>query len=192
MWNDLELLSEAASGPRGPQERVLVAVVPRLADWARVQAEGWYRLPYSRAPQRLAADYLAFYHPGCFAAPLRWTVTYFAAVRRYRLLTRAELLPQEADHPRSGELYYKLELGPLEALPAPIPSARLRRVTFIATTLPHLLAAREINDLWARETQTQRLRRAYDGREQGTHALREQGAYALREQGAPYPAVAGV
>ena len=165
MWDDLELLDAEREHWDAPAERVLVAVVPRPSDWARVRDEGWYRIPYARAPRRLAADYLAFYHPGCFDASLRWTVRYYAAVRRYSLLTRAELLPDEADHPRADDLYYRLELGSLEELAAPIPSARLRRVTFIATTLPLLLAAGEINDLWPRETRPQRLRRAYALRE---------------------------
>jgi hypothetical protein len=62
--------------------------------------------------------------------------------------TRRQLLPDEADHPRANDCYYKLELGPLERLPRPIPSHRLRRITFIATTLDRLLNAQEINDLW--------------------------------------------
>jgi hypothetical protein len=185
MWDDLELLDADRERWDAPAERVLVAVVPCPADWARLRAEGWYRIPYARAPQRLAADYLAFYHPGCFAAPLRWTVSYYAAVRRYDLLTRAELLPDEAGHPRAEELYYRLAVGPLQALPAPIPSARLRRVTFIATTLPLLLAAREINDLWPRETRPQRLQRAYALRERASAAL-----YAARGASTAVPVAA--
>jgi very-short-patch-repair endonuclease len=48
-------------------------------------------------------------------------------------------------------------LGPLVALPHPIPSKRLRRVTFIPTTLGRLCAAREINDLWIRTVAHEKL-----------------------------------
>lgn len=144
-------------------ERVLVAVVPDPRDWERLRAEGWYRIPLSRAPQRIGAQYLAFYHTARFT-DLRWTITYYAPIIRYRLLPRRELLPDEPDHPRADALYYKVELGPLEALPHPIVSEKLRRVTFIMTTLSRLLRAREINDLWERETARDKLYRALQGR----------------------------
>ncbi|MGI5916920.1 MAG: hypothetical protein ACOX9A_10810 [Anaerolineae bacterium] len=147
------------------EERVLVAVVPRPQDWARVLAEGWYRIPYNRAPRQMGAEYLAFYHPGAYPEPLRHTISYYAPVRRYRLVRRCELLPDEADHPRADDLYYRIDLGPLEMLPRPVPSPRLRRVTFIMTTLPRLFQAREIGDLWLRETRVEARRRAYRLRE---------------------------
>jgi len=78
-------------------------------------------------------------------------------VRRFQIVPRAELLPDEPDHPRAADLYYKIEIGPLQQLPAPVTSPRLRRVTFIPTTLGRLLAAREVNDLWWRDDVQQRL-----------------------------------
>ncbi|RLC76978.1 MAG: hypothetical protein DRI61_12350 [Chloroflexi bacterium] len=100
-----------------------------------------------RAPSRLGAEYLAFYQTKTFG-PEKWAINYYAPVKRYRLVRREELLPQEADHPRAREWYYKVEIGPLQKLPHPVPSRRLRRITFIPTTLGKLLKAREINDLW--------------------------------------------
>jgi hypothetical protein len=137
-------------------QRVLVAVVPSLADWERICREGWYRIPLRRAPARIGADYVAFYHPKCFGE-LRWTIHYYAPIRRYGVVSRRILLPQEAGHPRADELYYKLELGPLQRLPRPIPSIKLRRVTFIHTDLDTLLQANEIGDLWQREAPKERL-----------------------------------
>ena len=61
---------------------------------------------------------------------------------------RIELLPDEAGNQNAETLYYKLEISPLQRLPQPIPSKRLRRVTFITTTLAKLNAAQEINDLF--------------------------------------------
>ena len=42
-------------------------------------------------------------------------------------------------------------------MPRPIPSRRLRRLTFIPTTLARLLAADEINDLWIKSSAQERL-----------------------------------
>jgi hypothetical protein len=149
-------------------ERVLVAVITRLRDWETVRNAHWYRIPLARAPQRIGAEYLAFYHTGAFA-DLRWSIAYYAPIERYHLMRRHDLLPDEPDHPRAEELYYRLELGPLVALPQPIFSAKLRRVTFIHTTLTRLLCAREINDLWEREAARDRLSRALHLREVSTY-----------------------
>ena len=142
-------LWEAEGGllSRYNEERVLVAIVPSLRDWALIQEEHWYRIPLARAPQRIAASYLAFYHPACFTET-RWTIPYYAPIERYRVAPRRALLPGEPNHPRAEALYYCLEIGDLIALPRPIPSARLRRLTFIMTTLSRLLSAREVSDLW--------------------------------------------
>lgn len=128
---------------------VLVAVLNNADDLRRVAAEGWYRIPQRKAPPRVGADYLAFYQTGAFDdAPEAQTITYYAATRRYRLLTRRELLPAEADHPRADDYYFRIELGPLQRLELPVPSASLRRVTFIYTTLGRLLHAQDARDLF--------------------------------------------
>jgi len=127
---------------------VLVVVMNNPHDMELARAAGWYRIPVKRAPHRLGADYLAFYQTGAFGEDERWRVRYYAPVRRVRRLRRRDLLPDEPDHPRANDEYYKFELGPLARLPRPIPSRRLRRIAFIPTTLERLLSAQEINDLW--------------------------------------------
>lgn len=135
--------------PEAPgQQRVLVAVLPSPADLRRVVQEGWYRIPVARAPQQMAADYLAFYQTGAFEMNERWQVAVISAVRRVGVAQRRELLPAEPHHPRAEELYYRIELEQLQRLARPVVSRRLRRITFISTTLARLLNAREINDLW--------------------------------------------
>lgn len=129
------------------EARVLVAVVTRPCDLALAREQGWYRVPLGRVPPRFAADYLAFYQTAAFGAE-RWSVRYYAPVLRYSILTRRELLPDEAEHPRAGERYYRVELGPLAALPLPVPAARLRRVVFIATTYGQLRRARDVRELF--------------------------------------------
>ena len=148
MFDDLDDLETGVTLPGEEEPCVLVAVMndPRALEIARTQ--GWYRIPVRRAPPRVGADYLAFYQTAAFGPEERWKVSYYAPIRRYHIVRRRDLLPDEADHPRADDEYYKLEIGPLEPLPHPIPSRRLRRITFIPTTLKRLLAAQEINDLW--------------------------------------------
>src|SRR5512139_856696 len=93
---------------------VLVVVVNDPADLARARDEGWYRIPLARAPQRVAADYLAFYQTGAFPPDERWQVQHLAPVSGYYLATRRELIPDEPDHPRADALYYRVALGPLQ------------------------------------------------------------------------------
>ncbi len=138
---------EYAAAEHHGEASVLVGIVPRLADWDMICREHWYRIPVDKAPKRLAAEYLAFYHPKVFPE-LRWTITYYAPVKDYDILPRRELVPQEPEHPRADKLYYRIAIGELRSLPKPIPSKRLRRITFIATTLSRLFTAQEINDLW--------------------------------------------
>ena len=136
---------------------VLVVVVNDPTDLARARDDGWYRIPLDRAPRRIAADYLAFYQTGAFPPEERWAVHWLAPVLEYRLATRRELIPEEPEHPRADQSYYKVTLGPLASLPHAVPSRRLRRITFIPTTLGRLLEAQEINDLWIKSSAQERL-----------------------------------
>jgi hypothetical protein len=127
--------------------RVLVAVITRPRDLQIAREQHWYRIPLARLPRQAAADYLAFYQTAAFGAE-RWAVRYYAPVLSYWIATRLELLPDEPQHPRADERYYRLDLGPLQTLPVPVPAARLRRVTFIATTFGQLRRARDVRELW--------------------------------------------
>lgn len=129
-----------------PEAQALVCIVNRPADFARLRDEGWYRIPLATAPATMA-EYLAFYQTAACAAE-RWLVRYLAEVRSVRIVLRRDLLPKEPRHPRAGERYYRFTLGPLMELPLAIPSRRLRRVTFIPTTIGQLLHARDVVDLW--------------------------------------------
>ena len=68
-------------------------------------------------------------------------------MRGHELVRRADLFPDQADHPRANELYYKMQLGPLQRLARPIPSLKWRRVSFIETTGDRFLNALEISEL---------------------------------------------
>jgi very-short-patch-repair endonuclease len=170
-------MSEMSVSQEAP---VLVAVINNLRDFEIARDQGWYRIPVNRAPRRLGADYLALYQTKIFGAE-GWAVNYYAPVLRVRLSRRRDLLPAEADHPRADDAYYKIEIGPLQRLSRPIPSHRLRRITFIHTTLQRLLSAEEINDLWLGSEEEERLWATF--RENGISAERHWG---LREDDESY------
>jgi hypothetical protein len=125
---------------------ILVALMPSPRDLEIARVLGWYRIPYKRAPKTVSVDRLAFYQTAEFGDE-KWAITYTAPVLGHELTTRAELLRTEPDHPRANEQYFKIQIGPLERLPRPIPSLRWRRITFFYTTGERLLSAAEINDL---------------------------------------------
>lgn len=130
-----------------PEDRVLVAYVPHPADFAIAREQGWYRIPAQHAPKGLHAEYIAFYFGRQFGDE-KWAIHYYARRAGHELARRRDLLPDEPDHPRADDLYYKVQLGPLIRRARPIVSLRWRRVTFIHTTWDRFQDATEINDLF--------------------------------------------
>lgn len=128
------------------EDRVLVAYVPHPADFARIEKEGWYRIPERHAPKGLHAEYYAFYFGRRFGER-KWAIHAYARRRGHELCRRVELMPEEPDHPRASDLYYKVQLGPIIWLDEPIISLRWRRITFVHTTWDRFQVAREISDL---------------------------------------------
>ena len=129
-----------------PSSLVLVAVMKDPRDLEIARLLGWYRIPLRSAPKVVAVDYLAFYQTAAFGEG-RWRIQYLAPVRGHELVTRKELLRDEADHPHANHEYYKIELGPLLALPQPIMAEAWRRVTFFYTTGEYLMRARSLHEL---------------------------------------------
>ena len=125
---------------------ILVCLVPTPRDLEIARLLGWYRIPLRTAPKVVAVDYLAFYQPSAFG-DRGGHIEYVAEVRGHELTTRGELLKEEADHPRAREEYYKIQLGGLEKLKAPIKSEKWKRITFLYTTGEYLLSATTLNDL---------------------------------------------
>jgi hypothetical protein len=166
-----------------PEDRVLVAVITRPEDFQAARDQGWYRVPEKKAPRGVFFEYVAFYFTSAFGEQ-GYAVHYYARRLGHELATRRELLPGESDHPRAGERYYKLQLGPLQKREPPIVSLRWRRISFILTTWDRFQAAEEINDLFAEGDEF--VDRLY-------HALREEGLaperqYPVREAGVKYVA----
>jgi hypothetical protein len=126
---------------------VLVALMPHPRDMEIARVLGWYRIPLSTAPKIVAVDYLAFYQPASFKER-KWLIESVAAVKGYELSTRGDLLREEPDHPRASEEYFKIQIGPIENLPAPIPAdENWKLITFLYTTGERLLLAETIRDL---------------------------------------------
>ncbi|WP_420644642.1 hypothetical protein [Candidatus Leptofilum sp.] len=164
-----------------PEDRVLVAYVPHPKDFEIVKTDGWYRIPQKHAPKGLHAEYFAFYFGRRFGQE-KWAIHYYAPQLGNELTTRLALFPDQPDHPRAQEMYYKVQLGPLQKLSQPIISLRWRRITFLHSTWDRFQDATEINDLFVDgEPYVDRLYATL--KEQGIQAERN---YTIREEGAEY------
>lgn len=137
-----------------PAVDALVGNVKTHADFARARDEGWYRVPVATVPEDLRGPLLrgrvatlGLYLPHVFGDD-GWQVRWIAPIRRVEERPRRDLLPDEPLHPRADQSYLRLDLGPLDLLPRPIPSQRLRRIVLIPTTRAKLETATEINDLF--------------------------------------------
>jgi hypothetical protein len=129
-----------------PDDLILVAVMKKRRDLEIARVLGWYRIPIQTAPKTVRVDWIAFYLTRAFGDE-KWSIRYLSPVKGFELVTRRELLSDEADHLRVDEPYFKVQLGPLVQLAQPIPSRRWRRFTFLYTTGERLLKAQEISDL---------------------------------------------
>lgn len=126
---------------------ILVGILPAQRDFEIARLLGWYRIPLKSSPKVVDVDYLAFYQTGAFGEGDRWQVQFVAEVRGHELVSRLDLFRDEPDHPRAHEEYYKIQVGPLLRLPAPILAGRWRRLTFLYTTGDYLNRAHSLNDL---------------------------------------------
>ncbi len=134
-----------------PEDRVLVGVVPKPSDFEIARSQHWYRVPLTNAPKGIHAEYVAFYFTKAFGEELQWAIHFYARRTGHELARRIDLLPDEPDHPRAQERYYKLQLGPMHQKEPPIVSTRWRRITFIHTTWDRFVAAREMSDLFSKD-----------------------------------------
>ena len=134
-----------------PSPEVLIAIMNNQRDLEIARTQRWYRIPVKSADRFIRdleqMQYLAFYQTMIFKKDA-FAVNYYAEINQISTARRIELLPNQAGNQNAEVLYYKLEISPLERLSQPIPSKRLRRVTFITTTLAKLNAAQEINGLF--------------------------------------------
>ena len=154
-----------------PEDRVLVAVMPNPRDLIIAREQHWYRIPQKKAPRGIYAEYIAFYFTKAFGE-MRWAVHFYARRLGHELVRRIDLLPDEPDHPRAYEPYFKIQLGPLQRKEPPILSSSWRRITFIHTTWDRFIVATDIRDLFSKDKKF--VDRVY-------HALREVGIKPRRD-----------
>lgn len=130
---------------------VLVAIINNTHDWHYAYDDQWYRIPVSSVRRflkdRWPPQWLAFYQTRAFGEE-KYSVRYYSRVVGIERKTRRELLPNDPPGEKSDKEYYRLQLEPLRKLPAPIASARWRRITFIPTLWEKFTTATEINDLY--------------------------------------------
>ncbi|MBI4142782.1 hypothetical protein HY480_02825 [Candidatus Uhrbacteria bacterium] len=149
---------------------VLVGVLKQPRDLELLQRERWYRIPAVHAPTRAYA-YLAFYQPAAFGVRGK-CIRYYARVIGRGMVSRRQLLPDELNHPRARERYYRIRVGDIQTLHHPIRNIIPRRVTFGFTTLHRLRSARDMLQLY-RVTPIEQM--VEDGlRRAGIHAIPQQ------------------
>ena len=130
-----------------PDAAGLVAVMNRRIDLELAHARHWYRIPVRSAPAALdEMRWVAFYLTTPFGRD-KWSVRHWASITSIDEVRRIELLPDEPDHPRANDVYYRLALGQIQQRHEPILSRRRRRVVFIPSIWRKFANALEINDL---------------------------------------------
>ena len=146
---------------------ILVCVMPSARDMELARLLGWYRVPLRTAPKVIHVDHLAFYQPSAFGQR-GGQIEFTAPVHGHEMLTRAELLRDEAEHPRAHEEYYKIQIGALEKIPSPIKADKWKRLTFLYTTGEYLLRAETLNDLVVKDDERKLLWRSLRERAQNS------------------------
>lgn len=125
---------------------VLVGVLKNKRDLDILLTENWYRIPKASAPRR-QFNYLAFYQPALFGRRGK-RIRYYARVLSYQTIKRRELLPDEPNHPRADDDYFRIRLGKIQKLLRPIRNIIPRRISFGFTTLCRLLKSKDILQLY--------------------------------------------
>jgi len=131
--------------------KVLVAVMNNLFDFEILKKYRWYRIPV-KSEKLLHGkitdfEYLAFYQTKIFGKE-KYAVNYMAKIQEIEKAKRADLLPEEKNHPRAQDEYFKIKIDRITKLQKSIVSKRWRRIVFIPTTMEKLMRAEEINDLY--------------------------------------------
>lgn len=126
---------------------MLVGVIRRQRDLRFARDEGWYRIPVAHWPRDVDCEVLAFFLSRAFG-PLNGGIRYYAEMRGLELAYRRDLLPDEAEHRRANDVYYRVALGPLVEKQPPVLNPGRRRFAFITCTWDRFDAARAIADLY--------------------------------------------
>ena len=158
------------------EDRVLVGVINRKRDLDTVLGERWYRIPQQQMKRGINAEYIAFFLSKAFGER-NGGIHYFAERKGAELLYRRDLLPQEPNHPRANDAYYKIQLGTINPKVPPVKNTSRRTISFVYTTWDRFVNATQIRDLYSKEDYF--VDRIY-------HALRNVGVSSERSWSAEY------
>lgn len=154
-----------------PEDRVLVGVINRKGDLNLLLKEYWYRIPQGRMPRGVNVEYVAFFLSGSVFKERSGGIHYFARRTGVELDYRRNLLPKEANHPRAGNIYYKVQFEDVREKLPPVLNPSHRAIAFIQTTWDRFVHASQISDLYS--TADYYVDRIY-------HALRSTGIHSDR------------
>ncbi len=129
-------------------DRVLVAVVKRKKDYDIARRQHWYRIPQSRMPQGINAEYIALFLSSRTFRESGGAIACFARITGVELVRRKELLPDEEQ--RQDDIYYKLQFRQLVPRDPPILNNSKRPISFIRTTWDRFISADTVPDLYSR------------------------------------------
>lgn len=130
-----------------PEDRVLVGVIRRKKDLGHALNQGWYRLPLAQMPGGVPYDILALYTGRRITQDQPGGIYTFARISGLELARRRDLLPDEADHARADEVYYRLALRSVQDRTPPILNPTGLRFAFIRTTWDRFVLAQTVRDL---------------------------------------------
>lgn len=125
---------------------VLVSVLKDKRDLNILLTKRWYRIPVAYAPTR-HFNYLAFYQPALFGRRGK-RIRYYARVLNCQTVKRCDLLPDQPNHPRAHDYYFRFRVGHVKKLHRPIINIVPRRISFGFTTLYRLLTSKDILQLY--------------------------------------------
>jgi hypothetical protein len=132
-----------------PDDRVLVGAITRKKDLSNARDAGWYRVPQERLPRGVHAEYLAFFLNRRVSGQTEGGIYAYVRLAGVELAYRRDLLPDEADHPRAADVYYKVQLHDWKVKEPPVLNPTKRTLSFIYTTWDRFVHAQEIKDLYS-------------------------------------------
>ncbi|MBL8115960.1 MAG: hypothetical protein JNJ78_00390 [Anaerolineae bacterium] len=133
-----------------PEDRVLVGVINRKRDLDHALQNWWYRIPEGRMKHGVNTEYIAFFLSRAFKER-NGGIYYFAECQGFELVKRRDLIPEEHNHPRADEVYYKLQFRNVKEKSPPVINTTKRSVSFIYTTWDRFVKATTIRDLYSKE-----------------------------------------
>lgn len=154
-----------------PEDRVLVGVINRKRDFLHTQNDHWYRIPQRKMPNGIHAEYVAFFLSGRVFGANSGSIRDYARYKGVELVYRRDLLPNELDHPRADDTYFRIALDDLRQKDPPILNPNRRPISFIYTTWDRFIHATEIKHLYSESDYY--VDRIY-------HALRNRGIHSDR------------